>query len=70
MIWNETLLINTYIYGWWGWRWWQDIDGDYDDDQKTKQHLYNMYITINIKSTTGILTAINVNDIHMFWGKI
>ena len=34
---NETLLINTYIYGWWGW--WQDIDGDdyddYDDDNKT-----------------------------------
>jgi len=27
--------------------------------------MYNMYITINIKSTTGILTAINGNDIHM-----
>ena len=26
MIWNETLLINTYIFGWWGWRWWQYID--------------------------------------------
>ena len=26
MIWNETLLINTYIFGGWGWRWWQDID--------------------------------------------
>jgi len=24
--------------------------------------MYNMYITINIKSTTGILTAINVTD--------
>ena len=31
--------------------------------------MYNMYITINIKSTTGILTAINVTDIHMTWGK-
>ena len=29
--------------------------------------MYNMYITINIKSTTGILTAINVTDIHMIW---
>jgi len=27
--------------------------------------MYNMYITINIKSTRGILTAINGNDIHM-----
>jgi len=27
--------------------------------------MYNMNITINIKSTTDILTAINVNDIHM-----
>ena len=27
--------------------------------------MYNMYIIINIKSTTGILTAINVTDIHM-----
>ena len=26
MIWNETLLINNYIFGGWGWRWWQDID--------------------------------------------
>jgi len=25
--------------------------------------MYTMYITINIKSTTGILTAINVTDI-------
>ena len=23
--WNETLLINTYIFRW-GWRWWQDIN--------------------------------------------
>ena len=29
--------------------------------------MYNMYITINIKRTTGILTAINVTDIHMIW---
>ena len=28
-----------------------------------------MYITINVKSTTDILTAINVTDIHMIWGK-
>jgi len=56
---NETLLINTYIFGGWGWRWWQDID----------KHMYNMYITINIKSTTGILTAINVSDIQMIWEK-
>jgi len=27
--------------------------------------MYNMYITINIKSMTCILTAINVTDIHM-----
>jgi len=27
--------------------------------------MYNMYITINIKSMTGILTAINVTDIHI-----
>jgi len=27
--------------------------------------MYTMYITINIKSTTGILTAINVTDIQM-----
>jgi len=27
--------------------------------------MYNMYITINIKSKTGFLTAINVNGIHM-----
>ena len=26
MIWNETFLINTYIFGGCGWRWWQDID--------------------------------------------
>jgi len=32
---------------------------------KQQQQLYNMYITINIKSTTDILTAINVTDIHM-----
>jgi len=36
---------------------------DDDDDDQTK--MYNMYITISIKSTTGILTAINVNDIGM-----
>ena len=29
--------------------------------------MYNMYITINITSTTGILIAINVTDIHMIW---
>jgi len=23
---SETLLINTYIFGGWKWRWWQDID--------------------------------------------
>jgi len=22
----KTLLIDTYIFGEWGWRWWQDID--------------------------------------------
>jgi len=27
--------------------------------------MYNMYITINIKSTTGILTAINGTDIQI-----
>jgi len=27
--------------------------------------MYNMYININIKSTRGILTAINATDIHM-----
>jgi len=27
--------------------------------------MYNMYITINIKSMTAILTAINVTDIHV-----
>ena len=27
--------------------------------------MYNMYITINLKSTTGILTAINVTDIQI-----
>jgi len=26
MIRNETFLINTYIFGGWGWRWWQDIE--------------------------------------------
>ena len=57
MIWNETLLINTYTFEGWRW-WWQDI-----------KHMYTMYITISIKSTTGILTAINGTDIHMIWGK-
>jgi len=33
--------------------------------QQQQQQIYNMYITISIKSTTGILTAINFNDIHM-----
>ena len=32
---------------------------------KQQQQLYNMYITISLKSMTGILTAINVTDIHM-----
>ena len=32
---------------------------------KQQQQLYNMYITINLKSTTNILTSINVTDIHM-----
>ena len=46
-------------------------DDDEDDDkilitqQQQHQHMYNMYITSNIKSTTGILTAINVTNIHM-----
>ena len=31
--------------------------------------MYTMYITINIKSKTGILTAINVTDIHMIGEK-
>ena len=31
--------------------------------------MYNMYITINIKSTMGILTAINGTDIQMIWEK-
>jgi len=31
--------------------------------------MYNMYITINIKNTTCILTAINVTDIYMILGK-
>ena len=43
MIWNETLLVNTYRFGWWWWwwwwwwwSWWQDIDGDnlYNDQLK------------------------------------
>ena len=33
--------------------------------QQQHQHVYNMYITINLKSTTGILTAINVTDIQI-----
>ena len=33
--------------------------------KKQQQQLYNMYITISLKSTTCILTAINVTDIHM-----
>jgi len=33
--------------------------------KQQQQQIYNMYITISIKSTTGILTAINFNDIHM-----
>ena len=51
-------------------------DEDEDDDKilinpttTSTQVMYNMYITINIKSTTAILTAINVTDIHMIWGK-
>ena len=64
-IWYKTLLINTYIFGGWGWRWWQDID----KPKQQHQHMYNMYITINIKSTTDILTAINVTDVHMIWEK-
>ena len=31
--------------------------------------MYNMYITINMKNTTCILTAINVTDIYMILGK-
>ena len=41
-----------------------------DDQFKTKQQMCNIYITINIRSTTDILTAINVNGILMIWGKI
>jgi len=34
--------------------------------------MYNIYIyiTISIKSTTDILTAIDVTDIHMIRGRI
>ena len=49
-------------------------DEDEDDDKilinPTTTLTHNMYITINIKTTTGILTAINVNDIHMIWEEI
>jgi len=33
--------------------------------QQQHKHMYNMYITISITRTTGILTAINGSDIHM-----
>ena len=38
--------------------------------QPQPQQMYNMYITININSTTGILTANSVTEIHMIWGQI
>ena len=44
-------------------------DEDEDDDKILINPMYNMYITINIKSMTGILTAINVTDIKIIWEK-
>ena len=41
----------------------------YWETQQQHQHMYNMYITINIKSATGILTAINVTDLQMICEK-
>ena len=60
MIWNETLLINTYIFGWWWWRWQHIYDhDDNDDDQKTIQQV------INVNDIHMIRLKSNVNTFHI-----